>query len=44
MNNIALSSILVPKDGEYIPICPFPIGFIYMSLDPTSPGELYGGN
>ena len=30
-------------DDSWEVCCPFPVGYIYMSMDPTSPAELFGG-
>lgn len=34
----------VKIDNIFHKICPFPIGYVYMSSDSTSPADIYGGN
>lgn len=43
MTNIALSDIKVAANNGFLPICPFPIGFIYQSTENVSPASIYGG-
>lgn len=33
----------VKIDNIFETICPFPIGYVYMSSDSTSPADIYGG-
>lgn len=39
---IELTDIKVKKDGKFYPVCPFPIGFIYMSSKDVNPAQIYG--
>lgn len=34
----------VKVNGSFQKICPFPVGYIYTSFEPTPPGEIFGGN
>ena len=33
----------VKNNGDWDSICPFPIGFVYLSSKSTSPADIYGG-
>lgn len=33
----------VKNNGDWDSICPFPIGFVYLSSQSTSPADIYGG-
>ena len=33
----------VKNSGDWDTICPFPVGFIYLSSTTTSPADIYGG-
>lgn len=39
-----LSQVRVKVQEQFENICPFPIGYIYMSSNSTSPADIYGGN
>ena len=41
--DLALNSI-IPSGGTYPPLTAYPIGSIYMSVNNTSPAELFGGS
>lgn len=38
-----LQAVSVRTSSGFEKICPFPVGYIYMSSDSTSPASLYGG-
>lgn len=38
-----LSTIQIKTEESWEKICPYPIGYIYMSNDSTSPASIYGG-
>lgn len=40
---IALQNVQVKNGSVWNRICPFPIGYVYMSSNNTSPGSTYGG-
>lgn len=40
---IALENIQAKNGSVWNRICPFPVGYIYMSSNNTSPGSIYGG-
>lgn len=39
-----LQNVRVKVNSSYEKICPFPIGYIYLSTNSTSPASTYGGN
>lgn len=39
---VDLTDIKIRKDGKFFPVCPFPVGFIYMSSKNISPASIYG--
>lgn len=39
-----LQNVRVKVSSSYEKICPFPIGYIYLSTNSTSPASTYGGN
>lgn len=38
-----LQTVQVKTGSSFEKICPFPVGFIYMSSNSTSPADIYGG-
>lgn len=38
-----LNTLQVNTGAEFEKFCPFPVGYIYLSTDSTSPADLYGG-
>ena len=40
---IEIADFQINTGEEYSVLCPFPVGYIYMSLDPTSPSSIFGG-
>lgn len=40
---IDLQDVKVKNSSDWDSICPFPVGFIYMSRNKNSPADLYGG-
>lgn len=40
---IDLQNVKVKDSSDWDNICPFPVGFIYMSRNKNSPADLYGG-
>lgn len=40
---IDLQDVKVKNSSDWDSICPFPVGFVYMSRNNTSPSTLYGG-
>ena len=39
-----LQNVRVKVSSSYEKICPFPVGYIYLSTNSTSPASTYGGN
>lgn len=39
-----LSDIQVNNGSSWVKICPFPVGYIYLSSNDTSPASIFGGN
>lgn len=39
-----LSQTFIKVQEQFESLCPFPIGYIYMSTNSTSPAAIYGGN
>ena len=40
---IDLQDVKVKNSSDWDSICPFPVGFVYMSRNTISPSDLYGG-
>lgn len=40
---IDLQDVKVKNSSDWDSICPFPVGFVYISRETTSPSETYGG-
>lgn len=40
---VNLQNIKVKANNSFQTVCPFPIGYVYMSSNSTSPGSIYGG-
>lgn len=40
---IDLQNVKVKNSNDWDNICPFPVGFVYMSSSTTSPANVYGG-
>ena len=40
---VNLQNIQVKSGSNFTTVCPFPVGYIYMSANNTSPASIYGG-
>ena len=41
---VNLQNIKVKADNSFQTVCPFPIGFVYSSMNSTSPASIFGGS
>lgn len=41
---VNLQNIKVKADNSFQTVCPFPIGFVYSSMNSTSPASTFGGS
>lgn len=41
---VNLQNIKVKADSSFQTVCPFPVGFVYSSMNSTSPASIFGGS